>query len=217
MPNATSNTVTVTVTQPTSASVSVSPTSSTKTADASLSAAYGLTVTNGGTASDTFDLTATAKSGSTATIYQDPNGDGVHQSTETTTMAATSALSAGSTSKCVVVVKLPSTGTMDTVTFTAKSRADATKTAQSVLTINKAAGNATYVQTWLINGYYPNTNLATQMTTDYIGEAGVSPSAGATSGGKAWTKLVSTTPYVNIWTLYGKPLYCVGYAFTYVN
>ncbi len=216
MPTATSNTVTVTVTQPTTASVSVSPASATKTADSSLSASYGITITNTGSGSDTFDLTTAAKSGSTATIYQDANGDGIRQSTETTTMSATSSLAAGASAKCVVVVTLSSSVTTDTITFTAKSRADATKTAQSVLTINKASGN-TYIQSWLINGYYPNTTLSTQMTMDYLGgEASVAPTESSTSGGKVWKRLDSTTPYVNIWTFFGKPTYCVGYAFTYV-
>jgi hypothetical protein len=55
------------------------------------------------------------------------------------------------------------------------------------------------------------------MTKDYLGgEAGVTPTEGATTAGKVWTKYASTTDYIDLFPYYGNPIYCVAFAGAYV-
>jgi len=219
MPTAVSNTVTVTVTVAQNASVSISPASQRKLVDADSRAAFGATITNTGSGSDTFDLTATARSGSSATIYRDDNGDGLWQTTETTVIGATDALASGASAKCIVRAQLPTSGSVetDTITLTARSRADATKTAQAAFELYKTAANTSYVTSWLMNAYYPNADPATCLTQDYLGgEASVSPLEGSVTSGITWRKLVSETPYVKLHLAYARPNSCAGYAFAYI-
>lgn len=214
MPTVTSNTVTTTVSK--LAGLSISPTSASKTANPGASVDYAFSVTNTGNASDTIALSATAQNGSTMKIYKDDNGDGTLQSTETTVVSSTGSLAAAGVFKGVARIVLNNTGKSDTITITATSGNDTTKTATSTLTVqsNPVPG---YIQTWLLNGYYSNTNTATRLSTDYLsGEAKVMPAEGGTSGGKTWTKYASSTNLIDLATNYGNPTYCAGYAVSYV-
>ena len=216
MPTANSNTVTVTVGQV--GGVTVSPASGSIQTSQATPAAFGITVTNTGNGTDTFDLSSSALKGSTVSIYKDANGDGVWQATETTTAVSTGSLAINGTFKCLVVTKLPSASTSDTVTFTAKSRFNTAKTGTSTLTVqSQPVVSSANILTWLVNGYYGNTNTSTRMTTDYLGgEAGVAPIEGGTTAGKTWYATTSATNYVDLWAYYGNPNYCSAYAFAYV-
>ena len=217
MPIATSNTVIITVGQ--SPSVIVSPPSQTKHVGADLSAGFGVSVINTGPAADTFDLSAVSKSGSKATIYRDDNGDGLRQSGETTVISATGSLPSAATYRCIVLGQLPTGGsvTSDTVTFTARSRADATKTGVSVLTFYTTSVDPSYITSWLVNGYYANADEATCLSKDYLGgESAVAPVEGTTSGGRTWMKMSTGSAYLDLGAPFGRPNTCAGYAFAYV-
>lgn len=214
MPPGNSNMVTTTVMQV--ASVSLTPTTDAKPGSAGSPVNFPLAVKNTGNGSDTFDLSVWAKNGSILTIYKDDNGDGVRQSTENTVVTSTGALPIGGTFSCIASAMLPSSVTTDTTTVTAKSRFDTTKSAISTLTIQEKASSA-YVTSWLVNGYYSNSDRATLLSTDYIGgEANVNPTEGGLSGGKTWARMDSATNHVDLAQLYGNPTYCAAYAHAYV-
>ncbi|MHB0999517.1 MAG: fibronectin type III domain-containing protein [Armatimonadota bacterium] len=215
MPTVTSNTVITTVGQ--SALVTVSPASASKPVDANKLATFALTVTNKGNGTDTFDLTTISSSGSTVAVYKDDNNDGQWQSTEVTKVTATPSMTIDGSFKCLVTAQLSASNTLssDVVKFTAKSRLDITKSADATLTVQ---GKSPYILSWLLNGYYSNTNTATRLSTDYLGgEANVTPSEGSTSGGKTWKAFTSTTsPIVNLATAFGAQTNVAGYAHVYV-
>jgi hypothetical protein len=169
-----------------------------------------VTITNTGNSSDTFSLTGTSTGGSTVAIY----------SSGTTATSSTGSLAAGASYKCTVSVKMTGSATSDTITFTAKSQADSTKTAVGTYTVQKPAPASTSdacIVNWLLNGYYPNSNNTTNLSTDYLsGEASVSPLAGTVTAGKPWNAYTSKTDYVDLATYYVDPTYCAGYAFAYV-
>jgi hypothetical protein len=74
-----------------------------------------------------------------------------------------------------------------------------------------------YIQTWLVNGYYPNSNQATRLSKDYLGnEASLAPLEGAVSGSRKWFRLDAPTNYLNMANAFGYPIYCAGYAACYV-
>jgi hypothetical protein len=214
MPTVTSNTVTTTVSS--SAGVSISPTSGSKSANPGATVDFAFSVTNTGNASDTMAISASVQNGSTVVIYQDTNGDGILESTETTKVSSTGSLAASGVFNCIAHVTLNNTGKSDTITITAVSGADATKTATSILTVTSTPLPG-YIQTWLLNGYYSNTNNSTRLSTDYLnGEATVMPSAGSVSGGKTWTSTTFPTYLIDLAATYGNPIQCAGYACAYV-
>jgi len=217
MPTVKSNTVTTTVSQV--GAVSLSPTSSSKANTPGSPVYFPVTVTNAGNGSDTFDFSTFAQSGSSVSIYKDDNGDGIHQSTETTKVTSTSSLSVGGTYKCVASVQTPSGTSTDTVTLTASSHFDSTKTAKATLSVtNGTSPTDGYIMTWLLNGYYSNTSNSTRLSTDYLGgEATVAPSESSVSGGKTWAKWVSPYPRVDLVSAFGAQTYCAGYALVYIN
>ena len=214
MPPGSSNVVTTTVMQV--ASVSLTPTANTKQGSAGSTVDFPLTAKNTGNGSDTFDMSVSKQNGSTVTIYRDDNGDGVRQTTETTIVTSTGALSIGGAFNCIASAKLPSSAATDTITVTTKSRFNSTKTSTSTLTIQEKAPSA-YVTSWLVNGYYPNSDVGTLLSTDYLGgEVSINPSEGGMSNGKPWTRADSPTNYLDLAKLYGNPTYCAAYMLTYV-
>ena len=220
MPTSTSNTVVTTVGQ--GCGVTISPTSGSKSADPGSTADFALAVTNAGNVSDTLDLTAASAGSWTVAIYKDDNGDGIRQSAETTVVSNTGVLAAGGTAKCLVAVTVPGSegAASDTVTFTAKSRLDASKTTAATLTVYKNSGTPTtgaYIQKWLVNGEYANTDSNTRLSSDYLGsESTVSPLEGGVSGGKTWFAASTTTEILDLGALFGGATYCAGYTAAYV-
>ena len=85
-------------------------------------------------------------------------------------------------------------------------------------TVGPAPAAGTYIGSWIINGYHPNTNTATRLSQDYIGgETTVTPSVGSTSSGKTWTQVATTdNRYIDLAKAYGTPTYCAAYAHVYV-
>lgn len=216
MPTATSNTVTTVVGQV--GAVAISPVSTSKTSTSGSAVYFPITITNSGNGSDTFTLSTSSTAGSTLKVYQDTNGDGVYQSTETTTVTSTPAISAGGTFKGFVSVLTASGITADTVTLTATSKFDSTKLAKATLRLTASASNVGYIKSWLFNGYYTNTDNSTRLSTDYLsGEASVTPTAGSTSGGNAWAVWDSATDSIDLGAAFGNPISCAGYACVYVN
>ena len=222
MPISTSNTVITTVGQ--ASGVTVSPSTGAASADPGKAADFPLTVTNSGNVSDTFDLTAVSGSGWAVAIYKDANGDGVRQSTETTTVSNTGALNSGGAFKCFVTVTTPTSETTasDTVTFTAKSRLDSSKVATSKLTVKQEPSeppstSGPYIRTWLVNGSYANSDSATRLSKDYLGgESAAAPLEGSATSGKTWFKASAQTEILDLATLFGGATYCAGYVFAYV-
>ena len=89
-------------------------------------------------------------------------------------------------------------------------------TASAATTAGQTA-TGQYIRTWLLNGYYANSNNLTRLSTDYLrGESGVVPSEGSNSGGKVWNKIDSTADRVDLATVFGNPTMCAGYAHIYV-
>ena len=74
-----------------------------------------------------------------------------------------------------------------------------------------------YILSWLVNGYYPNSNESTRLTTDYLGgEDAVVPVDGSVSGGSRWFVVQSPAEYLDMAKAFGYPRYCAGYAAAYV-
>jgi len=214
MPTGTSNVVTTTVMQV--AGISLTPTVNTKQGSAGSTVDFPLAAKNTGNGPDTFDLTASTQQGSTVTVYKDENGDGVHQPTETTVVTSTGLLPIGGTFNCIASATLPGSAVTDITTVTAKSRFDATKSAASTLTIQEKI-SSTYITSWLVNGYHPNTDRTTILSRDYLGgEAGVNPTEGGMSGGKPWVRMDSATNYVDLFKYYNSATFGAAYLFTYV-
>jgi len=102
--SAVSNTTTVTVTSVFSVSI-------TNPADLDAyidnTVYYPYTLTNAGNDNNTFTLSGSSASGWTVTLYVDTNGDGTHQSTETTTTASTGVVAPDNTYKFFMAVTVP--------------------------------------------------------------------------------------------------------------
>lgn len=215
MPDVTSNAVVTTVGQV--ASVGVAPSSANKSVVGTNPAVFGLSVRNTGNGSDTFKLSATAQYGSSVLIYKDDNGDGLRQPTETTQVTSSGSLTMGEEFKCLVVAQLPSSGSIpkDTITFTATSVFDSTKSAKSTLTLETE--QVGYIRSWLLNGYYAYDDPMLGLTADYLGgECRVGPTEGAKTAGRDWFRIDSATDRIDLAKAFGGPTRCVAYAHTYV-
>ena len=218
MPTSTSNTVTTAVGRV--GGVNVSPDSDTREALPGGSVDFPLTLSNAGNGSDTFDLTAATQNGWSVAIYRDDNGDGVRQSTETTAVSATDTLHVEDAFNCFATVTIPesSTAARDTVTFAARSRFDATKTANATLIVQKRAPvQSPYILSWLVNGYYPNSDRAARLNYSYLGdESSVAPTEGSNSGGKTWFRADTQIEYLDLAKVFNGATYCAGYVHAYV-
>jgi PKD repeat protein len=118
-----SNTVDVVVAQV--AGCGVAPEAGEQTGFAGSSVLFPAVVSNTGNGTDTFGLEASSSAGWPVTVYRDDNGDGVHQTTETTVLTETGPLPMNGQAACVLAVEVPAgiSGT-STVTLTARSHYD---------------------------------------------------------------------------------------------
>ena len=95
---------------------------------------YPVTVQNAGNGSDSVNLAASSARGWPCTVYADSNGDGVHQSAETT-VVTTATVPAGGTIACFAAVTIPAAAVgADTETVTATSGVNASVSASASLT-----------------------------------------------------------------------------------
>jgi hypothetical protein len=218
MPVAASNTVTLTVVQV--GGVQLSPATGSVNTQPGVGGYVPVAITNTGNGSDTFSLTVAGDSSWSPKIIVDSNGDGVHQSTETTVVTKTTAIAAGASYKCFVLTTPPSGATAaSTFTLTAASALDPTKKSQGAYTVTPTLSTrAPYIREWLLNGYYSNTSMATRLTTDYLGgEASSAPRVGQIQAGKTWALRKNTTDLMDFLSVYGSGMvYCATYSATYV-
>jgi hypothetical protein len=218
MPVSTSNTVTLTVSQV--GGVQLSPATGSADTQPGAGGYVPVTIQNTGNGSDTLSLAVGGDSSWSPKMIADSNSDGVHQSTETTVVASTSAIAAGASYKCFVLATAPTGASAPCpVTLTATSSFDATKKVQGTYTVNVGqAAQPAYIREWLLNGSYSNTTQSTRLTTDYLGgEASVAPRVGQVQAGKTWALRKNTADVMDFLAIYGSTMkYCAVYSATYV-
>ncbi len=96
-------------------------------------------VANTGNGSDTFSLATSSTAGWSVLIYQDDNGDGLHQVGETTVLTSTGPLAMGGQAACILAVSLPAgVAGSDSVTLTARSGYDTQSLATATFVVNSA-------------------------------------------------------------------------------
>jgi hypothetical protein len=89
---------------------------------------FPVTLTNGGSASDSYALSVTSPHGWSTALYRDDNSDGIHQNTESTAVSGTGTLSAGSQYHFFVAMAIPKTvalGTQGVASLSAKAASTA--------------------------------------------------------------------------------------------
>ena len=85
-------------------------------------------------------------------------------------------------------------------------------------TVGPAPTAGTYIGSWIICGYYSNTDTVTRLSRDYIGgESIVTPSVGSISSGKTWKQVATAdNRYIDLAKALAYPSNCAGYAHVYV-
>jgi uncharacterized membrane protein len=94
---------------------------------------FPVSITNDGSAADSFNLSIASNQGWPTHIYDDTNQNGVFDAGETTLIGATSALSVGASKRVFAAVDIPggeAAGTKSTITFRVNSAADPNCNAQ---------------------------------------------------------------------------------------
>lgn len=154
MPSVTSNTVTLTVSQ--LGGVQITPVVENTAAQPGSSGYVCVTIKNAGNGTDSFGLTAGGASTWSPKMIVDTNGDGIHQSTETTTVTTTPSLAAGASYKCFLAVTVPtSTTTAGSFTLASTSKLDSTKAAQGTYALSplaKAVSSVTVTPPMIVSG-----------------------------------------------------------------
>jgi|GEM_PF-3566958 len=98
---------------------------------------------NTGNAADTINLLSTSANGWPISLIRDDNNDGIHQSTEVTTITNSGILPADAVFQCFAKLSVPSSATTgDTVTARAASATDATCTASASVVISAPASHS---------------------------------------------------------------------------
>jgi uncharacterized repeat protein (TIGR01451 family) len=208
--SASSNTTTVTVTSV----YSVAVTSPSDSAGGSNTVVYyPYTVTNNGNADATFTLTAatdpTLPNSWSVALYFDDDGDGVHDSGETTVTSSTGSLAPAGTYKCFVAVTIPvntanaqTDGTVLSVTGTGSASAatasdEVVTTAQApAVTIVKAVRNVTAGGSFGETATAIPTNVLEYRLTVANGGSATATAVVLTDADNAYTTYVAGSMYI---------------------
>ena len=153
--------------------VSISPTSASLSNVPTQTIYFPFAVTNNTGATDSFTLSINSQLGWPRNIHVDSNGDGIHQRTEGTT-TSTGSMAPGATRRFFAAVNIPAgaaSGTRDTVTVKAVSRAN-----------TKLAATVYYTATVATAGSYSmQAEMSSSAVTLSPTEALVSTSPGSTT------------------------------------
>jgi PKD repeat protein len=105
--------------------IEISPPTGQRVGDPGQEVSFAIAITNTGNADDVIDLALTATPASPHAIYADENGDGIRQSTETTSISDTGILPPNGSRSLFVSVSVPLDASgVATATLTATSRYD---------------------------------------------------------------------------------------------
>jgi hypothetical protein len=138
MPAVTSNTVVVTVAQV--GGVQLTPAARTTAIQPGSKGYVPVTVKNVGNGPDTFVLTPAGVTSWSPKMVVDSNGDGIHQSTETTVVTTTPSVAAGASYKCFLAVAVPTATTgSGSFALASTSSVDSTKKTQGTYMLGPLA------------------------------------------------------------------------------
>ena len=133
-----SNEVTFTVLQV--AALNVAPQTASAAGSIGQTVSFPSIITNSGNGIDSMQLSVVSAHGWLCQVYRDDNADGVHQDSESTAVASTGSLAAGSAFHCFAAVFIPAGATgSDVLTFTAASTFDPTRSVAATYTVSVLA------------------------------------------------------------------------------
>ena len=137
-----SNEATFTVLQV--AAPNVAPEAASATGSIGQTVYFPAIITNSGNGPDSMQLSLVSAHGWLCQVYRDDNADGVHQDSESTTIASTGPLAAGSAFHCFAAVFIPGgSADSDVVNFTATSTFDPTRAVWAAYTVSVLAAPLT--------------------------------------------------------------------------
>jgi len=133
-----SNEVTFTVLQV--AALNVAPETASAAGSIGQTVSFPAIITNSGNGVDAMQLSVVSAHGWLCQVYRDDNADGVHQDSESTAVANTGPLAAGSAFHCFAAVSIPGGAAgSDVLTFTAASTFDPTRAVWAAYTVSVLA------------------------------------------------------------------------------
>lgn len=133
-----SNEVTFTVLQV--AALNVAPETASATGSVGQTLYFPAIITNSGNGADSMQLSLVSAHGWLCQVYRDDNADGVHQDSESTAVASTGSLAAGSAFRGFAAVSIPAGAAgSDALAFTAASTFDPTRSVSATYTVSVLA------------------------------------------------------------------------------
>ena len=122
------------------AALDVTPETASATGSVGQTVYFPALITNSGNGADSMQLSVVSAHGWLCQVYRDDNADGFHQESESTAVANTGSLAAGSAFHCFAAVSIPGGAVGDdALTFTASSTFDPARSVSATYTVSVLA------------------------------------------------------------------------------